>query len=136
MAKNLRQDETVAMEQDTFSGRRPELAPPPAPAPPPEVNLPTSIGMGSPRRAIKKTRPGTRTRDIDPPEVRPPGPGTIMPGSFATPAIPASMTPFRTPLFRAQRMSPFSMSSGGFGGGEGLQPEDEIDEYLRRFGGQ
>lgn len=125
MAKNLRQEESVALETDTFSGRRPE---PPVPQPPAPPQPPVSVGMGMPRRAMPARRPGTRVRDIDPPTV--PGPSTIRPGTFATPAIPASMTPFRTPLFRAQSAAPIS---AGFGGGFGTGDED-IDDYLRRLG--
>lgn len=103
----------------------PQLPPPPLPAPPPSPGPQVRSGSGAGVAEVEPRFPSLR-EPVPPPVVERPEPApTTVPGSFATPAIPSSMTPFRTPDFSAGRLVGAALPRAA-----GAEDDDEVRAYL------
>lgn len=118
------------LPEDTYPPEEyPPLPAPPPPAPLPPVPPPPTTVSEADNTQYTPSYAGTR-RPV-PPSLESVAPTTI-PSSFAHPASPASMRPFRSPAFGAER---FVGGIPGVGGESAIpEDDDELQRYLLSFG--
>lgn len=99
----------------------------PGPDPKPVQRQPRAMDMVTNRRMGRSA-----SEAVEPPPTPPPA-TPVARGSFATPAVPVSMTPFRTPEF--EQAAPVSPGIGSQVGGEFAGSDDEMmRQYLASLG--
>jgi len=134
MARNLRPNDGGGYDDPLDDRQLPEAPLPSEPSGGADVTTPSrpssKVPVWQETIGSARSRLGRRAGDVagvEPPVVPPPTP---IAGTFASPANPASMTPFRTPAFQENRyVSPFRRPDGGgndFG-------DNEVSDYLRRL---